>query len=355
LILFSTFKTFAGGDWKIDNTGTTASKLFVIHFVLEVATGKNIYRVTRALNKMRRQWTSRMQELAGRELWLPVKNSNGSWLSPYHPEFNFKKFCSAFRRCLACRPTFVHFCSRDGRSVEIKPCWRLHFCPFCWANLAAAHYVYLKQVIRRLQKQEPGKPYVLVSRVLRQFVPALGFDARTAVSPEQVAEYSAQLQLVLAKHKKLYAKLVAGKKFQKVTGALWRIVVIPQSNGWFVEARQMFICPPNTKLPLIQLRKASVVHMQSVKLNGLKRDVDEAVFHAFGEFCRYPRELLTGYAELVAAYLRAAHNVRLIAGRGVLRKTSRPLIRHMQERRAHAKAKAEATAARNADPFTASV
>jgi len=339
--------------WAIDNSGTTASKIFAIQFVLGLVDNKTIYRVNKTTKRLRRQWIARLKDLVGRELWMPMKYTGGKWLSPYHPDFCFKKFSSAFRRCLFCRPAYVHFCSIDGRQVKIKPCWRLHICPFCWANLTAVQYIYLKQALATLRKAD-SKPYVLVSRVLRQFIPAPGFDGVYGATPQQLDAYATKLRGVIRKHKSRYAKLMAGKKFKKATaGAVWRLVVIPQTDGWLVEARQVFICRPNAKLPVIKCRPASVMYMESVKLNGPPEVVQEAVFHAFGEFCRYPRELLTGYSELTAAYLRAAHNVRLISGSGILRKTSRPLIHHMRKQREYAKARRAAKKAAARDSAAA--
>jgi hypothetical protein len=52
-----------------------------------------------------------------------------------------------------------------------------------------------------------------------------------------------------------------------------------------------------------------------------------------GQFNRYPIELLTGYAELTAAYLRAIDGMHTISGTGIFRKAGRTLIEQLKKRR----------------------
>ncbi|NDD52364.1 hypothetical protein EBZ39_00530 [bacterium] len=320
--------------WHIDNVGTRISKVFALQFVFGLRKNKTLRRVTGRLNGIRRKWIARLRELVGSELWLPVKGNP----SPYHPDFDFKKFSNAFRRCMHCRPTVVHFYSKDGRSVKIRPCWRTHICPFCWANITIAQYVYVKNAVNKLVKHD--NDLVAVCRIVREYVPAPNFDIKNGTDSFQVAEHAALLRNVIEKHKARYTRLVAKKKIQRKTlGSLWRIVVIPDEAGWQVEIRQFFVHKAGVKVPVLTRTGSRVVLNKSIRLSNERLTLLEDFYNLFGYFCQYPIGLLTGYNQLVAAYLNATHNIRLISGTGAFVKTGRALIQYMREYSAHAKAK----------------
>jgi hypothetical protein len=338
-------KNFRYRRWRIDRAGTRISKIFAMHFVLGMKS-KSLFTLSRRLNRFRRLWLWRLQDMATREMWLPTKQR---WLSPYDPNFDLKKFKSAYRRCMFCRPSCAHYQSPDGHQVELRPCWRVHICPFCTVNLVTAHYVYVKYVINRLSKHDSN--FVGVCRVVRWYVPAPGFNPIRGTDHKQIQEHAQLLRRVLVKQKQNYRQLIDSKKLTRSTrGALWRLVVIPDAAGWHIEVRQFFICRPNTRLPVARIRGAKVTYLKSVKLDATRAEFTTDFFELFGEFCRYPMELLTGYAELTAAYLHAAHGLQLVSGTGLLVKTSRSLMRYMRERKHDALAKKTLAGSAGATP-----
>ncbi len=323
-------REFRYRTWAIDNAGTRISKIFAMHFVLGLKKHKDVVRLSRRLNKVRKLWIWRLRELSINELWQPTKQKE---LSPYHPEFDLKKFKNAFRRCMFCRPACAHYRSIDGRQITIRPCWHTHICPFCWLNLTIAQYVYVKQGINQLVKQHDAN-FVAVCRVIRWFVPAPGFNPNRGTDGAQVKEHARVLEKVIAKQRHLYARLSESKKLQRQTkGSLWRLVVIPDEKGWHIEVRQFLVCRPNTPLPVVKIRGVKVTYLKSLKLSTPRLTFNNEFFYMFGEFCRYPATLLTDYCQLTAAYLHATHNVQLISGTGVFSKTGRVLMHYMRKRR----------------------
>lgn len=323
--------------WRMARVGTRISQVFALQFVFGLTTNKTYKRVSGRVNKFRKWWINRLRDMAGAGLWLPTKDKR----SPYDPDFNFEQFTNSFRRCMFCRPIAVQFCAQNGKPVNIRPCWRTHVCPFCWANLASAQYVSAKRTINTLVKNDSN--LVAICRIVREYVPAPGFNYLAGPDPERVEEYSAGLRRVIKKHKVRYAKLAASKALQRKTlGSIWRMVVIPDEAGWQVEIRQFFLCRAKTKPPIVNTRGCKVVFAETIPLNNDRLKLLENFYNLFGEFCRYPIELMTGYYQLVAAYLNATHDERLISGTGVLRKTGQSLIPYMREYAASAKAKKHA-------------
>lgn len=320
--------------WRMARVGTRISQVFALQFVFGLTHNKSFKRVSGRVNRFRKWWLNRLRDMAGNGLWLPTKDKR----SPYDPDFNFEQFTNSFRRCMFCRPTAVQFCAQEGKPVNIRPCWRTHICPFCWANLASAQYVYAKQTINALVKRDSD--LVAVCRIVREYVPARGFSYLAGSDADQIEEQAAGLKRAISKHKARYARLVESKALQRKTlGSTWRLVVIPDEAGWQVEIRQFFLCRAGVKPPIVNTRGCKVVFSESIVLNNDRLKLLESFYNLFGEFCRYPIELLTGYYQLVAAYLNVAHDERLISGTGVLRKTGQSLIPFMREHAARAKAK----------------
>jgi hypothetical protein len=336
-------KSFRYRRWQIDRVGTRISKVFTLQFVFGLTKNKELWKVAGRLNGFRRRWIYRLRELTGNELWLLTSDKR----SPYHPDFDFEKFSGALRRCMFCRPTVVHFHSKDGRSVKIRPCWRTHICPFCWANLTGAQYVSVKQAINKLVKRDNN--LVAVCRVVREYVPAPGFDLHVGPTPAQIKQYEKILRRTIKKHKTRYQQLVQKKTLQRKTiGSLWRLVVIPDQAGWQIEVRQFFVCRADSQPPTVNTRGCRIVFSQTIRLNNERFKMLEEFFNLFGAFCQYPVELLSGYGQLVAAYLNAAHDQRLISGTGVFKKSGRSLIRYMREYIENARATKEAKKAQRA-------
>lgn len=331
--------------WKIDNVGTRVSKVFALQFVFGLTNNKTIKKVSGRLNSVRRKWIHRLRDLATSELWTPTQAA----CSPYDPDFDIEKFASAFRRCIFCRPTVAHFYSKTGAAVKIRPCWRAHICPFCWANITIAQYVYVKNVINKLLKQHSD--LVAVCRVVREYVPAAYFNPAAGTDPFLLPEHAAALKAVICKHKTRHSKLVEKRTLSRKTlGSLWRVVVIPDEAGWQVEVRQFFVCRAGVKPPLANTKNCRVVFSRSIRLNNARLQVIEDFYNLFGEFCRYPIELLTGYQQLTAAYLHAVTGLRLISGTGVFSKTSQRLMLYMREYTANARARRAAKKANRTSP-----
>lgn len=326
--------------WRMARVGTRISQVFALQFVFGLTHNKSFKRVSGRVNRFRKWWLGRLRDMAGNGLWLPTKDKR----PPDDPDFDREQFTNSFRRCMFCRPTAVQFSAHEGKPVNIRPCWRTHICPFCWSNLASAQYVYAKQTVNALVKRDSN--FVAVCRIVREYVPAPGFNYLAPPDAAQIPEYAARLNRVIRKHKARYAKLVASKALQRKTlGSAWRLVVVPDEAGWQVEIRQFFLCRRGTKPPIVNTRGCRVVFAESIALNNDRLKLLENFYNLFGEFCRYPIELLTGYYQLVAAYLNAAHDERLVSGTGVLRKTGQALIPFMREQAARAKAKKKAKAA----------
>lgn len=320
--------------WKIDNVGTRISKVFALQFVFGLTKNKTIKKVSGRLHSFRRKWIYRLRDLAASELWTPTQAT----CSPYDPNFDIEKFTSAFRRCMFCRPIVAHFYSKTGEAVKIHPCWRTHICPFCWANLTIAQYVYVKNTLNKLIKHDAN--LVALCRVVREYVPAPHFDSAAGTDPFVMQDHATILNAVINKHRKRHDKLVEKRTLSRKTlGSLWRVVVIPDEAGWQVEVRQFFVCRAGGNPPLATTRGCRVVFSQSMRLNNSRLQIIEDFYNLFGEFCRYPAELLTGYPHLTAAYLHAVHGMRLIRGTGAFNKTGRSLIRYMREYTANARAR----------------
>lgn len=327
--------------WCIDSGSGRISKVFAAQYVLGLHNLKHFQALTRRTNRVRRLWILKLKDMAARRFWLlsPKGEQN-----PDAADFDIKKFNNRLRRCMHCRPTHVHFASKDGHSVEIRPCWRVRICPFCWLNLTVALFVYCKKALNTLTKDD--KDLVVVCRIVRSSVRARGFNATTGCSQEKIKQYIKTLRAALQRHKQAYAKLAASKQLsRKTVGSLWRVVVIPNDHGWLVESRQFMVCRRGQKPPTLMIHGAKCAHQIAFRLTDLSfYDASEAFFHALGPFCQYPMELLTGYTELTAAYLNASYDMRLISGTGIWAKTGRSLIRFMRTEIERVKTKAEARA-----------
>jgi len=320
--------------WAVAKVGRTKSQSFAIEFTLSLYR-KSGRRAVRRTNTFRKLWASRLKELLSRQLWtLDTKGCQ----DPYHADFDLKKFVLSYRRAICCRPAYLYYMRKKECSInhQIRPCWRTKICPFCWANISMAQYRYVKGFInKKLKKHGHHTDLVAVCRVVRQFVPAYGFDPRVGCDTEQIIRLSPILKKAVEQHRKAYAKLARSKQVsRKTTGTLWRIVVIPREMGWDVETRQFVLAERTIKrLPLVKIRGAKTVYNVSLRLSRKGKpaeEFDDAFYQLLGEFCRYPKELLTADAELTATYLRVVHGLRLLTGTGVFTKTGRVLVKFFQ-------------------------
>lgn len=331
--------------WAVAKVGRTKSQSFAIEFTLGLYR-KSGSKTRRRTNTFRKLWAQRLKELLARQLWtLDTKGCQ----DPYHADFDLKKFGLSFRRALCCRPAYLYYIRKKDHSInhQIRPCWRTKICPFCWANISMDQYRYVKGFInKKLKKHGQHTDLVAVCRIVRQFVPACGFDPRVGCDTEQIDRLSPLLKKVIEQHRKAYSKLATSKQVsRKTVGTLWRIVVIPREIGWDVETRQVVLAERAVKrLPLVKIRGAKTVYNASLRLSrkGKPDEVfDDEFYQLFGEFCRYPKELLTASVELVATYLRATHGIRLLTGTGAFTKTGRVLVKFFQSMAAEQKIKKE--------------
>jgi hypothetical protein len=317
------------------------SHIFAQHFVLGVDGSKTHKVVVGRTNTVRKRWAQKLKDLAARNLWYP----SGRELNPYLADFNLKQFALSFQRCLFCRPTFLYF--RWKKDKTFRPCNRSYFCPFCYARISTAQYRYVKAKLRRIGRKDNKTPLIVTCRVANRFVAAPDFNPAVGCGNETVTQYERFLWGELQRERTAYKKCT--KQLQRKTvGSMWRLGVVPQDNGWLIETRQVFLHKPKTKLPFVRVRGSRVAYLTSIKVLECYNQHDTELFNILGQFNRYPQELLSGYDEIVAAYLRAIHDTRTLAGTGLFRKTGFELIQYHKLKDANAKAQkreAEQTAA----------
>lgn len=296
--------------WNIARVGRRVSQQVAIWNVLYPAAGitpdkyaLQHVNVVRMIHRLHDLWFRRSKELMVRELWLPtdsVSRQSRLW---------------SCRRVLHCRPSCVFF--KYGNTGRIRPCARPKVCPFCWARLASYTYRRFKSQIRRIRLQQDN--LIVTCRVLSQHVAATPFTAADGISEKHIADGAARLKDIFEQHRAAYAQ--AAKQLQRATlGSAYRVVVNPQLDGWRVEARQLFLARAKTRLSAVKFRAGAVVYRESAKVTD-----DDALELLLGRFLEYPSGLLTGYSELTAAYLTAAHSLRLVNGTGLFRKCGRGL------------------------------
>lgn len=291
---------------------------FALEFVMGLTANKTHVRVYNQLALFRKLWSKKLKALVSNYLWMP----NTRLLDPQDPQFDMKKFELTFRRMLFCRPTFVHYAWKGDR--VLRPCNRSHFCPFCFSRTISYLYRRLKLRLNKLAQKNPVTQLLFTVHVTRRFVYASNFDPLNGCHPLQIDMYVEQLQAEIAAHKKAYAQ--KAKMAQRNTlGSMWRLFIMPTDAGWVVESRQCFIHAPNKALPVITLENCVTHYSKTVPVVECADKENNTFFRVFGEFCRYPLGFLYGYPEFVAAYLRAAHSVRLSSGTGILKVTSRRL------------------------------
>jgi hypothetical protein len=168
--------------WAVAKVGRTKSQSFAIEFTLGLYR-KSGWRAVNRTNTFRKLWAQRLKELLARQLWtLDTKGCQ----DPYHSDFDLKKFVFSYRRAICCRPAYLYYMRKKDCSInhQIRPCWRTKICPFCFANISMDQYRYVKGFVnKRLRKHGNHTDLVAVCRIVRQFVPAYGFDPRVGCDP----------------------------------------------------------------------------------------------------------------------------------------------------------------------------
>jgi hypothetical protein len=290
--------------WRIVRVGDRIAQQIALRHVLYPAANlqqnKNSMQhdaVVRMIQRLHQMWFRRSKELLANDLWCPGERLNRQselWTA---------------RRIMNCRPSCVFF--KGGNENRIRPCKRHKICPFCWARVASLVYRRFKHRLRRSRVLQDDM--ILTCRVISQHVPAIGFHSASGLSPDDTLANIKQLRAVIDKYKSECQQL--GKQLQRVTTAsAWRIVVDPQENGWNVEMRQLLMAKPKARLPLVRLRNAKTIFLDSAKTTD-----DDALELLIGQFVEYPPGLLTTYSELTAVYLNATHAARLVSGTGLFR------------------------------------
>jgi hypothetical protein len=322
--------------------GRRMSHTFAQQFVLGID-DKEHDKVCSRTRTIRKQWESKLKELTSRQLWLPGTTN----LDPYAGDFDLKNFTLTYQRCLFCRPSYLYYNWADEK--VFRPCCRDRICPFCFARISAAQFRHVKTLLRQLGKQNKAGQLMLTCRVATRFIAAPDFDTVLGCSNDTVAVYATLLERELQRERVAYADCRRALS-KTLDGSLYRVVVVPQDTGWEVETRQVFLHPPKTKLPAVRIRNARVAFIESIKVADFYNApaLDTPFFDIFGAFARYPHELLTGYVELVAAYLRATNDMRLASGTGVFKKSGRRLIEHFKRKDANARAASQARKAAKA-------
>lgn len=297
-------------------------------------------RVTRVIKRYRKEWLRVLEQLCVHELWSPT---TGVTFDSHASTFDEARFDFAFGLCTRCLPLCVKW--HESRTsmlrrnnpkkrkinAHIIPCRKTHFCPSCFGSLSEQQYRHVKKVVNDLNKK--GTPITLTSRVTSVFIPAAtGIDPDHEQSRYLQANV-ARLQDAILEAKQRRQKL--HKRLQRNTlGSYWRVLAVPQADGWRLETRWVLITEFGNTPPIDDIAGSSVdvekvVHLPE-KLSWSKRltesDADELLVDALLPFARYPRELLRGNIDLIAAWLNAIVRTRIIAGTGLLEKAGRSLL-----------------------------
>lgn len=308
--------------WRVARVGKRASQLFAANTVLNTATFAGIRKETL---RVRRLWAALMQDLALRRLWFFYPNEA---VSPADADFDVSRFALTYRRCRYCRPSFLFFYptrkkASEGRiNYQIRPCHR-SLCPFCFARRSQWQFRYVKQQLNKWLR-EGRTDIVLTYRSRKEFVPAKGFSPDSGCSLEDVLAMAKRLRAVIQQHRRAYKKLRCSKLLHRRTvGALWRVVVTPAPNGWYVETRQLVAAPNSLRqVPFAQLKfrtTGTYARLPVFRDAQQPRKFNDQFFEFFSEFCRYPKELLTCHTELTAAVLWATHKLPMLAATGAFR------------------------------------
>lgn len=320
--------------WFVLKVGRSRSHCFAIEFTLGLVNKAGRAPIARS-NSVRRWWAFRVKELLSRRLWF--LDLSGV-VRPDDPDFNLERFASSYRRTVCCRPAYLFYRSFNREKLinyQRRPCWRSHFCPFCFASVSGTLFRSVKSKLNKLLTESGGRTsLVLSSRITSQFVPAADFDSFLGCGPDGVHRLVPQLKAALQEHRKAHESLSRLKHFtRKTSGALWRVIVVPQEKGWVVETRQVLLHESDQKkLPWVRVKGAKIVEKHRVRVsrrgkNGSDK-FDEQVYYLLGSFCRYPKELLLCPVELTATYLWAIHGMRLVSGAGLFRRAGRTLVQY---------------------------
>lgn len=297
-------------------------------------------RVYRTIRRYRRDWLRVLEQLCVHELWSPTTNVT---FDAGASTFDESRFDFAFGLCTRCLPLCVKWHESKTSvlrrnnpkkrkiNAHIIPCRKTHFCPACFGSLSEQQYRHVKKTLNGLNKQ--GVPVTLTTRVTSVSVPAaVGIDPeheQTRYLQENVRRLRDAVMLAKERRQKMH------KRLQRNTlGSYWRVLAVPVPGGWRLETRWVFITDYGKAPPIDDISGSTVQSEHTValpeKVSWRERltesPLDENLVTALIPFAKYPRELLTGDVDLIAAWLNAIANTRIIVGTGLLEKAGRSLL-----------------------------
>lgn len=290
--------------WRVARAPKFAAHLFAYRFVLVPAANKvckfGAVRTRTLIARARqahRNWRNQLRQLFTRNLWSP-----GSFFLSRDLQL------ASVSRCLNCRPTIFKYYWRKNKEI-INPCGRFAICPFCYARRAEDLYRRVVRAIVGLQKTTNNA--IVTCRIETYAIAAPDFAESgwdDAHLPRNALLVRKALISELLKYRKIKRELA-----RKTYGSAWTVVVNPIDAGWEIQIRQLFITTPRARKPVNRAKKSATIFLHSAKIT----NVDEAA-NVAGFFVEYPRGLLLGYTELVAAALHARENLRLYNATGCL-------------------------------------
>lgn len=331
---------------------TRARHIFALMATYGFKSTRSRERVSARILGYRKKWMHMLEQLCSHELWSPVTDIHFVRMDKSEES----RFDFAFGLCTRCLPTCVRWAVRRRRRrrkkihADIIPCRKTNICPACYAAVVEQQYRSFKQVLNAVQQEKPVR---LTVRTETQFVPA------TTAYPGELQHAERLVANVRILRDAMHARRVTNgsalhKRIQRHTlGAFWRAVAIPRDGGWDVETRWAFLTDVAAAVPdtvfddrvTVVDRVVLAPQRQSWAAQHADTDVDEQVAMTLLTFAKYPREWLTGDADLVAAWLRSAARTRLVSGYGLLTQAGSSLIsafKREDKKRAHRKKAARA-------------
>jgi hypothetical protein len=322
--------------WRLLRPMTRARHIFALMATYGVGSRRDRGFVSRRIKSYRRRWLLLLEQLCEHQLWAPV----GNIYFEAADKTDESRFDFAFGVCTRCMPTFVRWAVRKPRRrkkihAAIIPCRKTNICPACFGAVSEQQYRQCRRVLNALQ---PQKAVRLTVRVETQFVPAaVGYDSsfqQTALLQENIRI----LRAALASRRVANGSALHKRLQRQTLGLFWRVLAIPRVGGWDVETRWVFLTerhapPPETTLDETVASSDTVVELarrKSWRQQQTTTDEPEAVAEALLRFAKYPRQLLTGNIDLIAAWLHAARGSRIVSGMGLLQTAGSSLMKNFK-------------------------
>lgn len=325
----------------------------------------------RNIRRVHRLWLRRLFTLCQHNLWLPLRHATTDSYA-----LDNERLESAFRRHAYCRPGFAirkesrRYIPRSElppdapanmsaaefealaqahtpKKKSHRPCKRFNFCPHCFAAVVAAQYRAFKGVLNRWRRVH-AEPLYVAAHITEQRVHAPDFDTvnfNDAAKTRALIEFLTEILQRCVQHVKKQNRSLR----KKTHGTLWRLVVIPDDDGWAIQVRRLIIAQDETATKNIRIQKhARVILNRRLAVTGLQSwqerrasTSEDDLSELFCAVSMYPRELLVADPELVAIQLHATAALKMIGGTGVLRKNGDRRIREHKKQAANGRANAK--------------